>query len=142
MKAMKLTVSLLCFSNDPLKAEVISISKQEQVVIPEAWRAWLHNEIKSDVVYVQDIVHIRVKLKVRLLKPSIVLPMGPHYLASGNHVHLIRMAFGKDQHNLRERDVNHRDSMLLVHYIYLKRFLKHLAHVIMLKSFKMLLIAT
>ena len=63
MEAMKLTVSLLCFSNDLLKVEVISTSKQEQVVIPEAWRAWFHNEIKSDVVYVQDIVHIRVKLK-------------------------------------------------------------------------------
>ena len=115
MEAMKLSVSLLCSSNDQLKAEVISTSKQEQVVLPAAWRAWFHNEIKSDVVCVQDNVHIRVKLKARLLKSSIVLPMGPHYLASGN---LIRMAFGKDQHNLRERDVNHRDTMLLVHYIY------------------------
>ena len=80
-------------------------------MIPEAWRAWFHINIKSDAVhvYVQDIVHVGVKLKARLLKPSIVLPMGPHYLASGNHVHLIRMVFGKDQHNLRERDVNHRD---------------------------------
>lgn len=36
--------------------------------------------------------------------------MGPHYLASGNHIRLIRIAFGKDQHSLRERDVNHRDK--------------------------------
>ena len=58
----------------------------------------------------QDTVHLGVKLKARLLKPSIVLPMGPHYLASGNHFCLIKMAFGKDQYNLREHDVNHRDK--------------------------------
>ena len=110
MKAMKVSVSLFCSSNDALKAEVISTSPAQQIPIPETWKEWFHTELKSSVVYVQDTVHLGVKLKARLLKPSIVLPMGPHYLASGNHFRLIKMAFGKDQHNLRERDVNHRDK--------------------------------
>ena len=65
---------------------------------------------RSTISYVQDVVHVGVKLKSRLLKPSIRLPMGPQFCASGNHLQMIRMAYGKDEHNLRERDINHKDK--------------------------------
>ena len=35
MKAMKVSASLLCSSNDALKAEVISMSPAQQILIPE-----------------------------------------------------------------------------------------------------------
>ena len=52
----------------------------------------------------QDVVHVAVKLKSQLLKPSIILPMGS-YVAAGHHVRMLQIAFGKDQHGLREREV-------------------------------------
>ena len=147
MKAMKTSSSLFCASNDGLKAEVISTSPAQQILIPETWKEWFHAELKSSISYVQDTVHLGVKLKARLLKPSIVLPMGPYYLASGNHIRLIQMAFGKDQHNLRERDVNHRDKQnfdAVLRIVSTMHLLKkmHLEHVIMLKLFKTQLIAS
>ena len=61
----------------------------------------------------QDVVHVGVKLKLRLLIPSIWLQVGPQFCASGNHHQMIRIACGKDEHNLREHDVNHKDKQNL-----------------------------
>ena len=36
--------------------------------------------------------------------------MGPHFCASRNRLQVIRMAQGKDEHNLREHDVNQEDK--------------------------------
>ena len=55
MKAMKSVSSLLCHSNDPLKAKMMSAS--QQVLILETCRAWFQIAMKSDV-YVQDIVYV------------------------------------------------------------------------------------
>ena len=43
-----------------------------------------------------------VKLKARLTKPGIVLPMGT-YVASAAHLELLFSAYGKDVHNLQRR---------------------------------------
>ena len=63
----------------------------------------------SNVIYVQDIVHIAVKLKSRLIKPSIVLPMGD-FVAGVHHLQILQTMFGKDVHGLRERDIDHKDK--------------------------------
>jgi hypothetical protein len=76
--------------------------------IPKTWGSWFQIKAKS-VSYVQDVVHVGVKLKSRLFKPSIVLSMGS-YVATGQHVRMMQMAFGKDEHGLREKDVNHKDK--------------------------------
>ena len=55
------------------------------------------------------VVHVGVKLKSRLLKLSILLPMGPQFYASENHQQMVRMEYGKDEHNLRECDINHKN---------------------------------
>ena len=57
----------------------------------------------------QDVVHVAVKLKSRLIKPSIVLPLG-HYVAGVHHLRLVHTNFNKDEHGLRERDINHKDK--------------------------------
>ncbi len=57
----------------------------------------------------QDIVHVGVKLKCRLLKPSIVLPLG-NFVAGVHHLRIIHTTFTKDQHGLRERDINDKDK--------------------------------
>ena len=62
--------------------------------------------LDAHVVDVQDTVHIAVKLKCRLLKPSVVLPMG-QYVAGAHHLQII---ISKDVHGLRERDIDHKDK--------------------------------
>ena len=107
MSAMKQSVSLLC-SKEPLIKDVPSSPFVPRV--PNTWKEWFQIHPKSTVSYVQDIVHVGVKLKSRLLKPSVLLPMGPQFCASGNHLQIVRMEYGKDEHNLRERDVTHKDK--------------------------------
>ena len=99
MKAMKLSVSLFLESQLSINA----------TMIPSAWNEWFWIKKPSSIAYVQDVVHIAVKLKSRLIKPSIVLPMGM-YLAGGHHLHLLHTTLGKDIHGLREKDIDHKDK--------------------------------
>lgn len=61
-------------------------------------------------MYVQDTVHIGTKLRTRLLKPGIVLPMGK-YNASVSHLFQITEQFSKDKHQLTNTDLNSDDKM-------------------------------
>ena len=94
MKAMRILASLSTPSTEPLQQEVPSCSV-EPPNIPKSWDSWFYINPKS-ISYVQDIVHVAVKLKSRLLRPSIILPMGS-YVAAGHHIRMIQIAFGKDQ---------------------------------------------
>ena len=48
-------------------------------------------------------MHIAVKLKSRLIKLSIILPLGK-FTAGVHHLRMLREKFGKDVHGLREKD--------------------------------------
>ena len=63
----------------------------------------------TSAAYIQDMVHLAVKLKSRLLKLPIILPLGK-YTAGGRHLRLIHNTFSKDQYGLREKDINHKDK--------------------------------
>ena len=65
--------------------------------VSSCWSSWFILKKPSVVAFVQDVLHVGVKLKARLLKPSIALPLGK-FLASGHHLHLVLTTFGKDQH--------------------------------------------
>ena len=55
-------------------------------------------------------MHIAVKMKSRLLKPCVILVLG-QYVAGGHHnIRMLQLLFGKDQHGLRERDINHKNK--------------------------------
>ena len=79
--------------------------------VSSCWSSWFLLKKPTVVAFVQDVVHVHVgvKLKARLLKPSIVLPLGK-FLASGRHLHLVLTTFGKDQHGLKIRDIDHKDK--------------------------------
>ena len=76
---------------------------------PSSWTSWFIIEHPSSLSYAQVVVHIAVKLKSRLLKPSIILPMG-YYVAGVHHLRTVQITFGKDIHGLREKDLNHKDK--------------------------------
>lgn len=50
-------------------------------------------------VFIQDTVHIGTKLKTRLLKPNILLPMG-NFTVSVSHIEILIDSFSKDKHFL------------------------------------------
>ena len=108
MDAMKQSVFLMSASKEPLLQSIPLSSLVPR--IPATWKEWFCVHPRLTVSYVQDVVHVGVKLKSRLSKPSILLPVGPNFFASGNHLQMVRMAYGKDQHNLRECDINHKDK--------------------------------
>jgi len=56
---------------------------------------WYWSQKAASVLYIQDYVHVAVKLKSRLLKPSIILPVG-HYLAGSHHLKIFAKTFTKD----------------------------------------------
>ena len=74
--------------------------------LPPAWRKWFSLQQFSDMVFVQDTVHLGVKLKSRLLTHSQLLTLGS-YSAESSHLCILQASFQKEQHNLQSRDLNH-----------------------------------
>jgi len=79
----------------------------EGVDVPKEW-TWFWLQKPSSLLYVQDYIHVAVKLKARLLKPSVVIPMGK-YLAGSHHLHIVVDTYSKDQHGIRQKDLDHKD---------------------------------
>ena len=67
--------------------------------IPSAWDTWFSVKNVTSVSYVQDIVHLGVKLKAHLLTHSQILPMGK-YSAISSNLTILQSSFRKEQHNL------------------------------------------
>jgi len=61
--------------------------------------------------FTQDIFHIIVKLKTRLLKASAIFPLGNNYLASSGHIVQLITDVSRDQHNLFLSFVDSKDKM-------------------------------
>ena len=76
--------------------------------IPAEW-SWFSVGKPTQVAYVQDVVHVAVKLKSKFMKPSHVLVMGG-YIAGVHHLRMLQESLPKDQHGLREKDLNHKDK--------------------------------
>ena len=108
LKAMQVSTQLLFSSQTPISSLSPSCSLQK-LSIPSEWFSWFAIKKPTAIAYIQDTVHIAVKLKSRLIRPSIVLPLG-RYLAGVHHLRLLQRTFNKDQHGLRERDINHKDK--------------------------------
>ena len=79
MKSMKVSCS-------SFRPHIPSTTLLDSSIIPKGWADWFYI-ITNVLSFVQDTVHVAVKLKSRLLKPQIVLPMG-NFFASNNHLHV------------------------------------------------------
>ena len=105
VRAMRISAFHL---TDPLGTYSPSFSLPE-INIPKEWRcSWYAIQKPVSVAYIQDPVQLAVKLKARLLKPSICLPLG-YLVASSGHLHLLRDSYSKDVHGIQLRDVSHKD---------------------------------
>ena len=106
LRAMQLSTQISFSSSLSANPHSVNLSR---IKIPSKWDKWFAAKTPTNVAYVQDMVHVAVKLKSRLLKPSVVLPLGK-YVAGAHHLQLLQSTYGKDQHGLRERDLNSKDK--------------------------------
>ncbi|KAK3924479.1 Peptide methionine sulfoxide reductase MsrB [Frankliniella fusca] len=72
---------------------------------------WFQMNRKTDFIRIRDFVHILVKLKSRLLKLSIILPIGPNTLASKGHLTEATLRFTKDEHGISPSFLDNRNKM-------------------------------
>ena len=106
LKAMKAACQL--FNSDQKLLMMSPSSLLAPLKHPENF-TWFRVKYSTSIAYVQDPVHVAVKLKTRMTKPSIVLPIGK-YLAGIHHLQLATSSFSKDQHGVRMQDINHKDK--------------------------------
>lgn len=108
LKTMKSSCQLLdSFDKDILKLSPSSVLEVEGY--SKHWHSWFKVRHHTNLAYVQDPVHVAVKLKTRITKPSIILPMG-NYLAGIHHLKMVLQNFSKDQHGMRITDIDHKDK--------------------------------
>lgn len=69
-----------------------------------------HTKILPTFLCTQDTVHIGAKLKSRLLKPSIIMPLGNFVIAAG-HLQILIDLVSKDKHLLTQSDLSSKDKM-------------------------------
>ena len=102
LRSMKLSTGLFKKSSTNSKT-LVQISPS--IKIPEKWKSWFLLQNPSSIAYVQDTIHIAVKLKARLMRTSIILPFG-NFIAGIHHLRIVQQAYGKGQHGLCEKDLN------------------------------------
>jgi len=119
----KRSIQVINFSSDGdsrlLKAMLIMLSLQKEPTfdtstltsenkLPSQWVDWYILPRLSLFSISQDTVHLGVKLKARLMKPGILLPLGV-YVASAADLKMVFEHYGKEVHNIRMKDLDHRD---------------------------------
>ena len=111
MKAMRVSTSLLTPVSDPLHGNQPHYSPCVAVLqfLSHGISGFWFCITQKPVLYVQDTVHLAVKLKSRLLNPNVALKMGQTYEAGGHHLATLRAKFGKEEHFLQKKDINQKD---------------------------------
>lgn len=97
LKAMKVKTELGCSSE-----------KNLTVTTEFKFQNWYASNIKSDYNYTQDTIHIGCKLRNRMLKASISLPIG-RYQISKAHLKYLLETTSKDLHQLSDNVVDPKD---------------------------------
>lgn len=107
LKAMKISCQ---FNHSNDKSLIIKSPSvlADGMLYPEDW-PWFWFRNPTTIAYIQDTVHIAVKMKARLLKPSTILPMG-NFTAGLHHLQILVESFGKEQHGIRHKDIDCNDK--------------------------------
>ena len=82
--------------------------------VQESLSSWMCIKHIPQLCCIQNIVHIGVKLKAQMLKPSTVLPLGT-FLVMEVHFSTLVNLYSKDQHGLRlEISIIKTDKILML----------------------------
>ena len=108
LRAMKSSCQLLkSFDKALLKLSPSSLLVAKDY--SKRWKSWFKVQHPTILAYIQDPIHIAVKLKTKVTKPSCILPIG-HYLVGIHSLRMVIQNYSKDQHGMRISDIAHRDK--------------------------------
>ncbi|KAJ1518841.1 hypothetical protein ONE63_011545 [Megalurothrips usitatus] len=79
-------------------------------VIPDNFKSWFCADTSNGPTPFQDTPHLLNRFKTRMMKPSIVLPMGVH-VVSLSHLKIVIRQESKAEHGLTEHDLCTKDKM-------------------------------
>ena len=109
LRAMKISCQFnLASGNDKSLFTKSPSILANKMLYPEEW-TWFWITNPTTIAYIQDTVHIAVKMKSRLLKPSTILPMG-NFTAGLHHLQILTESFAKEQHGIRHKDIDCKDK--------------------------------
>lgn len=108
LRAMKISSNFKVKTADASHFQLSPSYLTTEIPNPKQW-TWFWFKKSTPVLYIQDFVHVAVKLKARLLKPSVILPLG-NFLAGSHHLKFLLTTFTKDQHGIRHKDLEHKDK--------------------------------
>ncbi|KAK3928336.1 Calcium-binding protein 4 [Frankliniella fusca] len=93
-----------------LRAMIISLFSNTERC--KKW-PWFHAslDVSDHNIVMQDTIHLLVKLKSKLLKPSEIIPLGKHHLASRGDIAALIDNVSRDHHDLVPSVLNQRDKM-------------------------------
>ena len=119
LKKSDITVAGISSDGDSRLLKAMRIKSQSSTICPDFsnvgqgfYLQEFHAATLPPFLTTQDTVHIGAKLKTRLLKPSIVLPIG-NFLVSCGHIHSLIKTVSKDKHQLTPSDLFSKDKMNL-----------------------------
>lgn len=74
------------------------------------WK-WFQANKMANHLYIQDHIHIGTKLKSRLLKSSIILPLEKEFAVFRSHLAKLIQRLSEDQHELCLSDISPKDNI-------------------------------
>lgn len=111
-EGMKEGIIVTCQSTDGDPKCLKAMLAHQLSSTPSAKWPWFNAETtKPKFICLQDIIHLIVKLKSKLLKPSVILPFGNKLFASRGHIVELIETCSKDLHGLSMSFVNVKDKM-------------------------------
>ena len=109
LRAMKISCQFnLASGNDKSLFTKSPSILADEMPYPDDW-TWFWVKNPTTIACIQDTMHIAVKMKSRLLKPSTVLPMG-NFTAGLHHLQILIESFAKEQHGIRHKDIDCKDK--------------------------------
>lgn len=111
-EAAKEGIQVVGFSadGDPKLLKSMNVKCFSRPTAQNLWSNWFLGNLEATHFCFQDFVHIATKLRTRLLKPSVVLPMGK-YFVSPSHILELLSTVNKSFHGVSSSDLDTTDKM-------------------------------
>lgn len=104
-------IEIVGFSSDGDTRLLKAMNFRVITLLPtKSWKWFQADQLVKDL-HIQDHIHIGTKLKTRLLKPTVILPLRKKCVVSSGHLVELIQTTSKDQHELCLTDINPQDKM-------------------------------
>ncbi|KAK3919968.1 Phosphoserine aminotransferase [Frankliniella fusca] len=107
----QLDIKIAGFSGDGDSKVLSAMYSRTFTQSPATKWPWFNSHLENKEVMIQDIIHLLIKLRGKLTKPSVIIPMGKQFVASRGHIAELIQKTSKDQHLLTMGSIDVKDKM-------------------------------